>query len=444
MYQEIIQPYFDQTMLLYFESVPMIQSWAIAIGTNRPDSLLSLSNNNSKKNNTAPITTVWDDFHASLQTDNDEQFFQFVHSYNRTKKNTKDSSTKAEAAVEENNSLPPAGILLILEAENATLFEEYLSLQQQRQDDDNDNTNKGWLSFFLRDTLVEALLKKGDVSPLAILPSSSSSSDIGENEILSGVITLEEGYIIVRYWPSSQNNNHYCAFDVQLWDKFHTLDSIQSTLLQAVKSQQPSSYRILTSTANTMNNNDNDIGPPTKIPIISFSQDNKQQKKDESNDETSININKDNAEDNNDDKNGKTNIDSSMMSKETEETAAATTGSIIWKECLGMIPTHDNRKNSEEEDIVVILCGNPNEFCVGRETILSLSSPSFSFETLWTCPNLITSSNDDINKMFSCEINIWEKLQEITTTTKHGKIKAFLLDESASNNMSKFVLHFFF
>ena len=57
------------------------------------------------------------------------------------------------------------------------------------------------------------------------------------------VFILKEGYVVAQTWPKYS----YCAFDVMLWRSTEKLDSIKSSLVEAVGSKSVSSYRIVIS-----------------------------------------------------------------------------------------------------------------------------------------------------------------------------------------------------
>mmetsp|Transcript_33019 Transcript_33019/g.76081 ORF Transcript_33019/g.76081 Transcript_33019/m.76081 type:complete len:672 (-) Transcript_33019:102-2117(-) len=213
LYQETMNELFDRTMLLHYEHVPIIMSWALSIGTNRMD-LLQPNVTSMKKWD--KIKTVWEEYTSS--PDNFDDHFKYVHDYKRNNARAEGICASKQNKSEGTDEEPLAGVLLILEAENASLFGK-----------------EGWSTDL--HTIFESLQKTG------VTPTSTISHSFGAGQAL-GIIFMHEGVVTVRTWPKE----NYYAFDVQLWGAFDKLGSIKASLAKVVGSstESLSSYRVIT------------------------------------------------------------------------------------------------------------------------------------------------------------------------------------------------------
>uniref|UniRef100_A0A7S1G0Z9 PABS domain-containing protein n=1 Tax=Corethron hystrix TaxID=216773 RepID=A0A7S1G0Z9_9STRA len=206
-YHETLKSFFDQTMLIYYEHVPIIESWALAIGSNRMD-LLQPNATSMKK--WGSVKTVLEHYSASPDDFNDH--FKFVHDYQVNDART-DGKCKKTRSVTEAHENPLAGILFILEAENTSQ------------------------AFEIDDVFVA-------LGEVGVTPTFSLKHSLEDDKIL-GTVFLREGFVTVRSWPLV----NYCAFDVQLWGAFNQLENIKKRLAKMAGSSTDSlsSYRIVTS-----------------------------------------------------------------------------------------------------------------------------------------------------------------------------------------------------
>jgi hypothetical protein len=95
---------FDHTIMLYYEQVPLIESWALTFATNRKDLLTpSLANMNKWGN----IKTHLSTFNATTTDVNDH--FYLAHDYRQN---------DAVAQTASGDKTPLAGILLVIGAED--------------------------------------------------------------------------------------------------------------------------------------------------------------------------------------------------------------------------------------------------------------------------------------------------------------------------------------
>ena len=237
LYTETMMDLFDHTMLLYYENMPLIYSWAMSIGSNR--NLLHL--NETAMDKWKDIPTVLEGFNASPE--NLDDHFKLVHEYTRNDARSQGkcdmpTETSSSAAMEDTAGEDSAGILFIMEAENASR----LSKLELPMSEDG--------------TLFKALQEAG-VTPRTVL-----STTAGGGKTLATFFMLE-GVVVARTWPDED----YCAFDIQLWSAFDKLDTIIASLTKAVGSEESalSSYRIITSgiqDAGMETTERENIGPP--------------------------------------------------------------------------------------------------------------------------------------------------------------------------------------
>mmetsp|Transcript_32049 Transcript_32049/g.73726 ORF Transcript_32049/g.73726 Transcript_32049/m.73726 type:complete len:1237 (-) Transcript_32049:124-3834(-) len=213
-YHETTSELFDNTLLIYYEHVPIVKSWALSIGSNRKDLLQPNVTSMSKWKN---IKTVWEGFKPTAE--NFDDHFKYAHDYSINDardqgvcpESSDEGEDENESEDDEVNSWS-AGILLIIEAEKTT---ETIEL----------------------DTISIALKEIG------LTPLSTISRSPGDDKGL-GLIFLKEGVVTVRTWSEEK----YCAFDVQLWSMFDKIESVKTSLSKIAGSHNDhvSSYRIIT------------------------------------------------------------------------------------------------------------------------------------------------------------------------------------------------------
>jgi spermidine synthase len=138
--------------------------------------------------------------------------FKFIHDYVKTNPiaEGKCNSNGVEELASMIEHGRPAGILMVLEAEQCTT----------PLDDKN-------LAVLIYD-----VLRKHGLTPL---PGSSAEQD-GTIHIV-----LREGYVVARMWPLL----HYVGFDIHLWGAFAKMESVRNGLATALGANMTSSYRVV-------------------------------------------------------------------------------------------------------------------------------------------------------------------------------------------------------
>ncbi|KAL3920280.1 MAG: hypothetical protein SGILL_003342 [Bacillariaceae sp.] len=209
LYHEIMSQTFDNTLLLYYEKVPIIESWALSIGTNRKD-LLSPD----------PATiTKWQDVKTHLSyveaaaADIDDHF-RMAHDYYRSDAR---AQGRCEAAPDASSGDSPlGGILMIVEAEDVAVGDAALT---------------DWSKL---EKILSKALKKQKLSKI-------SSVSLSDKEGTNGIIILKEGVITAR----TSLLDRYCAFDIHMWGSFDKINSVRDGLAKGLGSKVVSSYRLI-------------------------------------------------------------------------------------------------------------------------------------------------------------------------------------------------------
>jgi spermidine synthase len=112
--------------------------------------------------------------------------------------------------------------------------------------------------------LIAKVLQDQAFSQTIVTPSVTQLESDEDEELEGGYslsFLMKEGSVVARCFPLIK----YCAFDVQLWSDLHKIDGMKSDLVNAVKSQKSSVYRIITSGLDNGTGSDK-IGPPPKMP----------------------------------------------------------------------------------------------------------------------------------------------------------------------------------
>jgi spermidine synthase len=125
------------------------------------------------------------------------------------------SIAMAEAEISGKDSFA-SGVLMIIEAENATMASESIST----------------IISTVKDVLTKSKFVEQTVS-------------ISEANPNTAVFVLEEGYVVVRV----AKENGYIGFDLAMWDRFEDLDKIGRNLVEAVKGDfeaSTSSFNVVT------------------------------------------------------------------------------------------------------------------------------------------------------------------------------------------------------
>ena len=193
---------FDYTIQAYFTNVPWLCDQAYAMGSNRID-FLHPNVDNLVQGHSIDAMVL-----EPIQDAGDR--FMHIHHYQKS-----DARAQGKCGeLDKNVKLKRAGLLLILEAENA----------------------RGDLKGEKLEHAIEAALTKEGLK----LVSQISDATGGKTRI---VIVMREGIVVARTWPKQK----YCAFDVQMWGHFEKMEPVKVALVDAVGSGSgsTSSYRVV-------------------------------------------------------------------------------------------------------------------------------------------------------------------------------------------------------
>jgi len=195
---------FEHTLQYFYYDVPIICSQSMVIGSNNVDFLRqNLSDHNVGNVLIGPL-----DY---------DKHFDLFHDYgwnpdNVQKHCTNDEDDLGKIPLRQTSS---PGIIMIIEAENASLIHE--------------SSEKS------TELIASAVENEGFEITSKIIPDNKESH--------LAVIVMKEGYIVIRAWPE----NHYCGFDIHLWSSFAKQESLKKRLISVVGSttKSSSSYRVV-------------------------------------------------------------------------------------------------------------------------------------------------------------------------------------------------------
>jgi spermidine synthase/S-adenosylmethionine/arginine decarboxylase-like enzyme len=230
-YKEALNLMFDHTLMLYYEQVPLIESWALTFATNRKDLLTPNPETMAKWKN---VKTILPTFQPTATDVNDH--FLLAHDYRQNDAMAAGQCESGPVANGDNTTL--AGLLMIIDAEQVSA--DPLLLQDWSK-----------LGSLLTDIMVDEL---------GFTKLSSISHKRADDEIL-GIIVFEEGAVTARTWPEER----YCALDIQLWGSFGKMKDIKSMIVTRLKSETASSFRMITSGIRGTSTESEDrklVGPP--------------------------------------------------------------------------------------------------------------------------------------------------------------------------------------
>jgi len=345
---------FKYAIQVHYYDVPIICSQALALGSNKIDFLYNdLFDHKINNLFIKPLDKI-------------EHRYEDFHDYRRNKfggqRHCKDANAIEEEPVKQLNS---PGIIMILEAEDVTV-----------------DINS---SLQVKNIVMNALEKESFSMISTVLPEDN------DDENISVVVILLEGYIVVRAWP----DNKYCALDIHLWSNFENLEGIEKSLLAAFGSESSSSYRIVAGGmfgVSTWKEDEKNRGP-RKTQIC---------------DESTQSIAQDSALENN-------SVD------------------IILMESMSLL--RDNNA------FAVVLC-DEHKPCNSLE-ILKKNDKISEVIPLTVCPNLknINEHTDSsLNSMLSCHNNM---LKNFLSLTIEKKIRVIVLDSNAPIELAQIVLKIF-
>ena len=215
-YHGITDDYTDHTLHVHYYDVPIFCHQSITIGSNTVDfSKTSPHDHGVETLFLKPVSKIEDRFDI-----------WYDYRQNTTRTNKKCKSPEEENLT--NGQKSSHGVLLILEAEEAstTLLDS---------------------SQMLHAAIQKALENAG----LVVV----SVEEVEKGSTI--VFVLKEGYVVAHSWPE----HSYCAFDLMLWSSFDKQDAAKAELISAVGSKTSSSYRITTGGMYGASTRTEDIGP---------------------------------------------------------------------------------------------------------------------------------------------------------------------------------------
>jgi len=205
-YFDKIGEMFDYSMQSYFPNVPIICDQAYSMGSNRIDFLHPNVDNIIQGHGVEMILLE--------EIDEPDDRFQHIQYYQKT--NARKQGMCSDKADDSDIKLKRAGLLMILEAEDAL------------------GTLKGKK---LEAAIKSAVEKEG----LRAESTVSKASPSNKGEVV--VTLMREGFVTARTWPQEK----YCAFDIYLWGRFNDVDKVKTALTDAVgsKKESISAFRIV-------------------------------------------------------------------------------------------------------------------------------------------------------------------------------------------------------
>jgi len=207
-YLEKLNKIFKNTIQLHFYDVPVLCSQALIFGSDAIDFLnVDLTDHGIDDQNL---------FITPLK-DYDYRYHE-IHDYVKNpypQKACKNETDVVDDVVDSNFQERSPGVVMVLEAEKA----DAKILKSEKS---------------LKDAIVPALQKQD----LSIVTTIGSTNDDGLPTL---VVMMEEGYVVARAWPGAS----YVAYDLHLWSVFPKIQEIKTALLEAVKSQSSSVFRIV-------------------------------------------------------------------------------------------------------------------------------------------------------------------------------------------------------
>ena len=199
-------PFTDYSVDLVITDLPITCHQIITMGSNDIDFITKVPKDHH-------INTVYLKAVDKME-DRFDIWFNYRKSSNRTNAFCKKPST-AENVLKDNATMAHGGVLMIIEAEDASL-----SLESP------------WV---VRSSISTALSNSGLLE--------TSFQVVTKNDGYELVFALQEGYVVARAWPKLS----YCAFDLMLWSKTEMKETAKAQLATAVGSRTVSAYRIVAS-----------------------------------------------------------------------------------------------------------------------------------------------------------------------------------------------------
>eukprot|EP00978_Attheya_sp_CCMP212_P006077 scaffold13679_cov54-Attheya_sp.AAC.1 len=206
-YIKKLRKIFDHTITVYEDHVPMVCKQDFTMASNKID---FLKPNFELMRKYKPETYVY------KPLDDINTHYRIFRDYSKTDARAQGKCGKLDEKMYDSDEQRRAGIVLIVEAENA----KGASMSAEK----------------MEKTLKSAILKEG-LSPVSTIAHASKGNGVVV------IIITEEGYIIAHTWP----DHSYVALEIHLWSQFVKLDKIKSSLLKAVGSTKGpwSTYRVV-------------------------------------------------------------------------------------------------------------------------------------------------------------------------------------------------------
>jgi hypothetical protein len=388
---------FDYVIELNYDSVPMMCSHTLSLGSNTVDFFHDpIYDHGIQEMNNLLYTTSLDDSSNNRH--------EYMHDYTQKKKKIGDSDsdgTTCKKGIDDDdevseNQTSAGGILQIVDAENVSISSSGTTTL--------DIYN---LSILIKDALknIEGFTFEDDGDD------GTTGADTVKEQGLC-LFVFNEGYITGRIFDTKEKEYSYVGFDINLWTKTNRIDEIRSALIQAVNSNNVSSYRIVVGgmygASSTWKDGMKHVGPPPST-------------KHKSQDCNDVGDDDSNGDDDN-------KLESNFSLDEDVVSAVAVEEVVS----LTMI----------EDSIVVVVCGNENESgsCTSL-TVLKDHDRVKEVIPIYECPTLSKDGNisignnsneEDTKEIYACEIQI---IEELKTKLESNKLHMLVLDGAASYKM---------
>ena len=391
---------FDYVIELNYDNVPMMCSHTLSLGSNTVDFFHDpIYDHGIQEMNNLLYTTSLDDSSNNRH--------EYMHDYTQKKKKIGDSDSNGTTCkkgiddddddeVSENPTFA-GGIIQIVDAENVSISASGTATTLDIYN----------LSILIKDALknIEGFTFEDD----------GDDGTIGADTVKEQGLCLfvfNEGYITGRIFDTREKKYSYVGFDINLWTNTNRIDEIRSALIQAVNSNNVSSYRIVVGgmygASSTWKDDMKHIGPPPST-------------KHKSHDCNDFGDDDSNGDDDNKIE-GNVSLDEDVVSAVAVEEVVS----------LTMI----------EDSIVVVVCGKENESgsCTSL-TVLKDHDRVKEVIPIYECPTLSKDGNNNIDnnsneedtkEVYACEIQI---IEELKTKLESNKLHMLVLDGDASYKM---------
>jgi len=206
-YSEKLSTLFDHTITLYEDHVPMVCKQDFSMGSNNID---FLKPNFELTKKYKPETYVY----KPLEDINTH--YRILRDYSKNDARAQGKCEKLDENTYDSDEQRRAGIVMIVEAENAT--------------------GANMPAEKLEKALTKAIKKGGATVLSAVVQPSQHGGSIA-------IMSLKEGYIVAHTWPK----HNYVGLEIHLWSQFGKLENIKNLLLKSVGSTKGpwSTYRIV-------------------------------------------------------------------------------------------------------------------------------------------------------------------------------------------------------